>query len=60
MRLIGLSILCGIIGVLIILPFSINGSRISESFIIILWMIGFFSPGLYYLDKLIKKSKDIN
>lgn len=60
MRLIGLSILCGIIGVLVILPFSVNGSRISESFIIILWVIGFFSPGLYYLDKLIKKLKDIN
>ncbi|WP_066893534.1 hypothetical protein [Clostridium nigeriense] len=60
MKLIGLSILCGIIGVLAILPFSINGSRISESFIIILWMIGFFSPGLYYLDKLIKKLKDLD
>ena len=60
MKLIGLSILCGIIGVLIILPFIITGSRIDESFIIILWMIGFFSPGLYSLDKLIKKLKDIN
>ncbi|WP_288221191.1 hypothetical protein [uncultured Clostridium sp.] len=43
MKLIGLSILCGIIGVLAILPFSINGSRISESFIIILWMIDFLA-----------------
>jgi hypothetical protein len=60
MKLIGLSILCGIIGMLVILPFSIDGSRISESFIIILWMIGFFSPGLYYLDKLIKKLKDLD
>lgn len=60
MKLIGLSMLGGIIGVLIILPFIITGSREDESFIIILWMIGFFSPGLYSLDKLIKKLKDIN
>ncbi len=60
MKLIGLSMLGGIIGVLIILPFILTGSREDESFIIILWMIGFFSPGLYSLDKLIKKLKDIN
>ena len=60
MKLIALSTLGGIIGVLIILPFILTGSRVDESFIIILWMIGFFSPGLYSLDKLIKKLKDIN
>lgn len=60
MKLIGLSILGGIIGVLIILPFIITGSRVDENFIMVLWMIGFFSPGLYSLDKLIKKLKDIN
>ncbi len=59
MKLIALSILGGIIGVLIILPFILTGSRVDESFIMILWMIGFFSPGLYYLDKLIKKLKEI-
>ena len=59
MKLIGLSILGGIIGVLIILPFIPTGSRVDESFIMILWMIGFFSPGLYSLDKLIKSVRDI-
>ncbi|MGG7057850.1 hypothetical protein ACQPUY_07510 [Clostridium nigeriense] len=59
MKLIGLSILGGIIGILIILPFSLTGSRVSENFIMILWMIGFFSPGLYSLDKLLKRLRDI-
>lgn len=59
MRLIGLSILGGIIGILIVVLLTIDGSRVNENFIIILWMIGFFSPGLYYLDKLIKRLNDI-
>lgn len=59
MKLIGLSILGGIIGILIILPFSLAGSRVSENFMMILWMIGFFSPGLYSLDKLLKILRNI-
>lgn len=55
MILIGASIVCGLIGVLLALSLGIDGSKVSQNFIFAVWMIGFFSPGLYVLNKVYKE-----
>lgn len=52
MKLIIISVLMGILCILPILPFTLNGSRVDSNFILVLWLTGFLSPGLYTLDKL--------
>lgn len=57
MKLIIYSIICGVLGLIsgsIILHM---GGQISDLGIGILGLIGFFSPGLYVLNKLHEKSK---
>lgn len=56
MFLIILSIVCGLLGVLLIV-LTIDGSKVSELFIFAMWIIGFLSPGLYVLEQLYKQSK---
>lgn len=60
MRLIGLSILLGIVGVILAFLTGIDGSKVSWNFVFVMWIIGFFSPSIYVLDKLYKKIKDKN
>jgi hypothetical protein len=57
MRLICLSILGGIIGVLLSSLLGIDGSEVSSSFVFAMWMMGFFSPGLYCLNKVYNEIK---
>jgi hypothetical protein len=57
MRLIGLSILGGISGVLLASLLGIDGSIVNGNFVFAMWMIGFFSPGLYYLNKVYEEMK---
>lgn len=58
MRLIGLSILLGIVGVIMAFLISADGSKVNGIFIFAMWIMGFFSPSIYVLDKLYKKIKD--
>lgn len=57
MFLIILSIVCGLLGVLLTALLTIDGSKVSESFVFAMWIIGFLSPGLYVLEQLYKESK---
>lgn len=58
MKLIGLSILFGIIGFILAILTGIDGSKVNGNFIFAMWMMGFFSPSIYVLDKLYQKIKD--
>ncbi|ERI92739.1 hypothetical protein HMPREF1982_02146 [Clostridiales bacterium oral taxon 876 str. F0540] len=58
MKLIGLSILFGIVGFILALLIGVDGSTGEENFIFAMWLIGFLSPSIYVLDKLYKKVKD--
>ncbi|WP_315120845.1 hypothetical protein [uncultured Clostridium sp.] len=58
MRLIGLYILLGIVGVILAFLISIDGSIANGNFVFAMWIMGFFSPSIYVLDKLYKKIKD--
>lgn len=62
MILIVLSIIGGLIGIILASLLGISGSKVSENFIFAMWMIGFFSPGLYILNKLYEefKKKSVN
>lgn len=57
MKLILVSIVCGILSMLPILAFGLDGSYVNFSFAMAIGLIGFLCPGLYVLDKLYKKSK---
>jgi hypothetical protein len=58
MKLIGLSIFSGFLMLIILsLILNISGSKDSGIVATIMWSIGFFSPGLYVLNKLYIKSK---
>lgn len=59
MKLIFTSILMGIIGVFLASLLGLDGSHINGDFIFAMWMIGFFSPSIYVLDKLYEKFKDV-
>lgn len=58
MRLIGLSILLGIVGFVLALLTGIDGSKVDGSFIFAMWLMGFLSPSIYTLDKLYQRNKD--
>ncbi|WP_027626158.1 hypothetical protein [Clostridium lundense] len=58
MRLIGLSILLGIVGVILAFLTSSAGSDVNGNFVFAMWIMGFFSPSIYVLDKLYKKIKN--
>jgi hypothetical protein len=57
MKLIGLSILFGIVGFILAILTGIDGSKVDENFIFAMWIMGFLSPSIYVLDKLYKKIK---
>jgi len=58
MKLIGLSILFGIVGFIMALLIGVDGSTGEGNFIFAMWLIGFLSPSIYVLDKLYKRIKD--
>lgn len=57
MKLIIKSILGGIIGVLLPLLMTIDGSKVSSSFVFAMWIMGFITPSLYVLDKIYQQTK---
>jgi hypothetical protein len=57
MRLIGKSILGGIIGVLLPVLIAIDGSNVSSGFVLAMWMMGFLSPSIYVLNEIYKEIK---
>lgn len=57
MKLIFISIGCGILSMLPLLSLSLDGSYVNGSAIMMFGMIGFLCPGLYVLNKLYEKSK---
>lgn len=63
MKLIVYSIICGALGLLITVILGIPailgiGGQASVFVIILFGLLGFFSPGIYVLDKLYEKSKE--
>lgn len=60
MKLIGKSILGGIIGVSLPLLMTIDGSQVSSGFAFAMWMMGFSIPSLYVLDKIYEEIKSKN
>lgn len=60
MKLVLKSILGGIIGVLIPLLMTIDGSKVNGSFAFAMWLIGFLTPPLYVLDKIYQEIKSKN
>jgi len=57
MLLIVISIFSGFIAALAASLLERDGSKVNELFIFAIWIIGFFSPGLYVLDKLYEELK---
>ncbi|MBW9158709.1 hypothetical protein [Clostridium tagluense] len=55
MKLIIYSIVCGVLGLMVA-----SGGQADDFGIILFGVIGFFSPGLYVLNKLYEKSKKKN
>lgn len=60
MKLIIKSILGGIIGALLPLLMTLDGSKVSSGFVFAMWMMGFLTPSLYVLDKIYQQTKSKN
>lgn len=57
MKLILISIGCGILCMLLLLTIGLDGSYVNGSAVMAFGVVGFLSPGLYVLNKLYEKSK---